>query len=155
MTVTMLGFYGVNPTAQKRSASQAVVIVPGGDATSPYHSADEAFTGPAAGNTDTALREFLLKQGYTVFTSPAMAGRGQVVDQTGFGSFGVCPVTLLENMTVNSTGSIDTAGEHLARFPNWLHTERRASPRSISSPIPWAGCTPALPSGCSPPPTPR
>ena len=44
-------------------------------------------------------------------------------------------------MTVNSTGSIDTAGEHLARFLNWLHTER-ASPRSISSPIPWAGCTP-------------
>ena len=101
------------------------MIVSGGDATSPYTSKDEACaTGLAAGNTDTALREFLLKQGYTVFTSPAMAGRGQVVDQTGFGSFGVCPVTLPENMTVNSTGSIDTAGEHLARFLNWLHTEK-------------------------------
>ena len=65
------------------------MIVSGGDATSPYTSKDEACaTGLAAGNTDTALREFLLKQGYTVFTSPAMAGRGQVVDQTGFGSFG-------------------------------------------------------------------
>jgi pimeloyl-ACP methyl ester carboxylesterase len=53
-----------------------------------------------------------------------MAGRGQVVDQTGFGAFGVCPVTLPENMTVNSTGSIDTAGEHLARFINWLHDEK-------------------------------
>jgi pimeloyl-ACP methyl ester carboxylesterase len=53
-----------------------------------------------------------------------MAGRGQVVDQTGFGAFGVCPVTLPENMTVNSTGSIDTAGEHLARFINWLSTEK-------------------------------
>ena len=27
-------------------------------------------------------------------------------------------------MTVNSTASIDTAGEHLARFLNWLHTEK-------------------------------
>jgi triacylglycerol esterase/lipase EstA (alpha/beta hydrolase family) len=53
-----------------------------------------------------------------------MAGRGQVVDQTGFGPFGVCPVTLPDNMTVNSTGSIDTAGEHLARFLTWLHTDK-------------------------------
>ena len=126
MTVTMLAGCGGNSDGgEKRSASQAVVIVSGGDATSPYTSKDEACaTGLAAGNTDTALREFLLKQGYTVFTSPVMAGRGQVVDQTGFGSFGVCPVTLPENMTVDSTGSIDTAGEHLARFLNWLHTEK-------------------------------
>ena len=34
------------------------------------------------------------------------------------------PQTLPENMTVNSTGSIDTAGEHLARFINWLHDEK-------------------------------
>ena len=81
-------------------------------------------TGLAAGNTDTAMREYLLGKGYTVYTSPAMNGRGQVVDQQGFGAFGVCPVTLPENMTVNSTGSIDTAGEHLARFINWLHNDK-------------------------------
>ena len=76
MTVTMLAGCGGNSDGgEKRSASQAVVIVSGGDATSPYTSKDEACaTGLAAGNTDTALREFLLKQGYTVFTSPAMAG---------------------------------------------------------------------------------
>ena len=109
----------------KRPASTAVVIVSGGDATSPFTTPDQACaTGLAAGNSDTALRESLLKQGYAVYTSPAMAGRGQVVDQTGFGPFGVCPVTLPENMTVNSTGSIDTAGEHLARFLNWLHTDK-------------------------------
>ena len=52
---------------EKRSASQAVVIVSGGDATSPYTSKDEACaTGLAAGNTDTALREFLLKLGEDV-----------------------------------------------------------------------------------------
>ena len=67
---------------QKRPASTAVVIVSGGDATSPFTTADQACaTGLAAGNSDTALREYLLKQGYAVFTSPAMAGRGQVVDQ--------------------------------------------------------------------------
>lgn len=110
---------------QKRPASTAVVIVSGGDATSPFTSPDQACaTGLAAGNTDTALREYLLSKDYAVYTSPAMAGRGQVVDQTGFGPFGVCPVTLPENMTVDSTGSIDTAGEHLARFLNWLHTEK-------------------------------
>ncbi|MDP7727639.1 MULTISPECIES: esterase/lipase family protein [Mycobacterium] len=109
----------------KRPASQAVVIVSGGDATSPYTTPDQACaTGLAAGNTDTAIREYLLKRGYTAYTSPAMAGRGQVVDQTGFGPFGVCPVTLPENMTVDSTGSIDTAGEHLARFLNYLHTDK-------------------------------
>ncbi|WP_407666515.1 esterase/lipase family protein [Mycobacterium pinniadriaticum] len=109
----------------KRPASTAVVIVSGGDATSPFTTPDQACaTGLAAGNTDTALREYLLGKGYAVYTSPAMAGRGQVVDQTGFGPFGVCPITLPENMTVNSTGSIDTAGEHLARFIDWLHTDK-------------------------------
>ena len=113
------------PQPEKRTAAQAVVIVSGGDATSPFTTPDQACaTGLAAGNTDTALREYLLEQKYTVYTSPAMAGRGQVVDQTGFGPFGVCPVTLPDNMTVDSTGSIDTAGEHLARFLTWLHTEK-------------------------------
>ncbi|MFZ1176181.1 MAG: hypothetical protein WAO15_07945, partial [Mycobacterium sp.] len=114
-TTTML--VGCGSSDQKRAESHAVVIVSGGDATSPFTAPDQGCaTGLAAGNTDTAIREYLLKQGYKVFTSPAMAGRGQIVDQTGFGPFGVCPITLPENMTVNSTGSIDTAGEHLARF---------------------------------------
>lgn len=109
----------------KRPPSAAVVVVSGGNATSPFTTPDAACaTGLAAGNTDTAIREHLLGKGYTVYTAPAMAGRGQVTDQTGFGAFGVCPVTLPENMTVNSTGSIDTAGEHLARFINWLHDDK-------------------------------
>lgn len=96
---------------------RAVVIVSGGAATSPFTTPDQACaSGLAAGNTDTGLRQDLLDHGYVVYTSPAMAGRGPVTDQDGFGAFGNCPVTLAENMTVNSTGSIDTAGEHLARF---------------------------------------
>ena len=123
--IFVLAGCGSDSQTEKRPASTAVVIVSGGDATSPFTTPDQACaTGLAAGNTDTALREYLLSKGYTVYTSPAMAGRGQVVDQTGFGPFGVCPVTLPENMTVDSTGSIDTAGEHLARFLNWLHTDK-------------------------------
>lgn len=110
---------------EKRPPGAAVVVVSGGDAVSPFTTNDAACaTGLAAGNTDTAIREYLIGKGYTVYTSPAMNGRGQVVDQTGFGPFGACPVTLPDTMTVNSTGSIDTAGEHLARFINWLHDEK-------------------------------
>lgn len=101
------------------------MIVSGGAATSPFTTPDQACaTGLAAGNTDTAIRGFLLNQGYTVYTSPALAGRGPVTDQTGFGPFGDCPITLPENMTVDSTGSIDTAGEHLTRFLTYLHTDK-------------------------------
>ncbi|MEI6252357.1 MAG: hypothetical protein WCP30_06085 [Mycobacteriaceae bacterium] len=119
------GCTGAPGSGEKRPPGAAVVVVSGGDAVSPFTTPDQACaTGLAAGNTDTAIREYLLGKGYTVYTSPAMNGRGQVVDQQGFGAFGVCPVTLPENVTVNSTGSIDTAGEHLARFINWLHDEK-------------------------------
>jgi pimeloyl-ACP methyl ester carboxylesterase len=125
-TTTMLaGCSKGTDSGEKRPSSAAVVMVSGGDAVSPFTSPEQACaTGLAAGNTDTAIREYLLGKKYTVYTSPAMNGRGQVVDQQGFGAFGVCPVTLPENVTVNSTGSIDTAGEHLARFVNWLHSEK-------------------------------
>ena len=111
-----------NAHSAPQSGGHAVVVVSGGDATSPFTTPDAACaSGLAAGNTDTGPRQYLLDRGYTVFTSPALAGRGPVVDQGGFGAFGACPITLPENMTVNSTGSIDTAGEHLARFFTYLH----------------------------------
>jgi pimeloyl-ACP methyl ester carboxylesterase len=101
---------------------RAVVIVSGGDAVSPFTTPDQACaSGLAAGNTDTGLRADLLAHGYTVYTSPAMAGRGPVTDQGGFGAFGDCPVTLPDTMTVDSTASIDLAGERLARFLTHLH----------------------------------
>ena len=112
-------------SGEKRPPGAAVVVVSGGDAVSPFTTNDAACaTGLAAGNTDTAIRQYLIDKGYTVYTSPAMNARGQVTDQTGFGAFGACPVTLPDSMTVNSTGSIDTAGERLARFVNWLHDEK-------------------------------
>ncbi|OBI79521.1 hypothetical protein A9X01_26095 [Mycobacterium asiaticum] len=125
LVLVSAGCGGSNNASDRPAAGHAVVIVSGGDATSPFTTPDQACAaGLAAGNTDTAIREYLLKQGYTVYTSPAMAGRGQVTDQTGFGPFSMCPVTLPENMTVNSQGSIDTAGEHLARFLTWLQTDK-------------------------------
>jgi triacylglycerol lipase len=106
------------------SSDRAVVIVSGGAAVSPFTTPNAACTaGLAAGNTDTFLREHLLGQGMRVFTSPAMTGDGPVQDQTGFGAFGDCPEALPAEVTVNSVGDIDLAGEHLARFFSYLNTE--------------------------------
>jgi triacylglycerol lipase len=111
-------------SAVPSTSGRAVVVVSGGAAVSPFTTPDQACaSGLAAGNTDTALRDHLLAQHHTVYTSPAMAGRGPVTDQSGFGAFGDCPITLPDVMTVDSTGSIDLAGEHLARFLTYLHSE--------------------------------
>ena len=108
-------------TTAGAAPKRAVVIVSGGDAVSPFTTPEQGCaTGLAAGNTDTALREYLLKQGHQVYTSPAMNARGPVVEQDGFGAFGGCPVVLPEWMTVNSTADIDLAGVHLGRFLGYL-----------------------------------
>lgn len=106
--------------------SRAVILVSGLASISPYTSPQAACTqGLAAGSADTALRERLLQAGHTVFTAPSMAGPGPVRDQSGFGAFGACPAPLTADLTVDSTGSIDSAGEHLARFIDWLHSEQK------------------------------
>ncbi|GJF08598.1 hypothetical protein NGTWS0302_30070 [Mycolicibacterium cyprinidarum] len=123
--ILMMSMVVATGQAAAAPPNHAVVIVSGGNAVSPFTTPQQACaSGLAAGNTDTALRQHLLEAGYTVYTSPAMAGRGPVVDQDGFGAFGDCPITLPENMTVDSTSSIDLAGEHLARFLTYLHETR-------------------------------
>lgn len=125
--LTAVALVGWPASAHANPPGRVVVIVSGGAAVSPFTTPDEACaSGLAAGNTDTALRTALLDAGYTVYTSPAMAGRGPVVDQDGFGAFGDCPTTLPDTMTVDSTGSIDLAGERLARFLTYLHDARGA-----------------------------
>lgn len=105
--------------------SRAVVLVSGLASTSPFTAPDASCsTGAPAGADHTALRAHLLKTGHATFTAPAMAGPGQVHEQTGYGAFGSCPSALPAAMTVDSTGSIDLAGEHLARFIDWLHTQQ-------------------------------
>ena len=103
--------------------TRAVVIVSGVAAITPFTTPTAACaSGYAAGNSDTYLREMLLKKGYAVYTSPAMAGPGQVTDQVGEGGpFGACPVALPEAMTVNSVSSVIVGGKSLANFITYLN----------------------------------
>jgi len=102
--------------------SRAVVIVSGGAAISPFTTPTEACRqGLAAGNTDTFLREGLLRAGYRVFTSPAGVGYGQVTEDPGWGGFSNGPEALSADLTVNAVGDIDQAGASLARFFTYLH----------------------------------
>lgn len=114
------------PGDERGDGERVVVIVSGGDAVSPFTTPTEACeTGLAAGNTDTALREALLKTGHTVYTAPAMNERAEVQepDPDSFGAFGDCPLVLPAHMTIVSNGDIDNAGEHLARFAQYLHDD--------------------------------
>lgn len=106
------------------SGERVVVLVSGGDAVTPFTTPASACTsGLAAGNTNTALRQALIAAGNTVYTAPAMNGRGAVQepDPAEFGSFAGCPPQLPAYMTIISTGDIDNAGEHLAHFVQFLH----------------------------------
>lgn len=105
---------------------RAVVIVSGGEAVTPFTTPDQACaSGLSAGNTATALREAMLAAGIPVYTAPAMNARGEVQepDADSFGAFGDCPFVLPAHMTIVSTGDIDNAGEHLARFIGYLHEQ--------------------------------
>jgi len=112
--------------ANVATTKTAVVIVSGGAAVSPFTTPKKACnTGYAAGSTDSYMREYLLGQGYRVFTSPAMAGYGPVPPDAGkeAGPFGDCPKALPDIMTVNSTGDIQLAGVHLANFVEYLRRQ--------------------------------
>lgn len=105
---------------------RAVVVVSGGDAISPFTTPDLACgKGLAAGNTNTAIRARLLRDGRRVFTAPAMNGRGPVEEPPidVFGAFGESPRILPAHMTIVSNGDIDNAGEHLARFITFLSSD--------------------------------
>ena len=106
--------------------SRAVVLVSGLASTSPYTTPDAACAiGLAAGTDHTPLREHLSGTGHSVYTAPATAGSGQAHDTTGYGAFAACPAPLPAAVTIDTTGSIDLAGEHLARFIDWLHSEKK------------------------------
>lgn len=108
---------------------RAVVIMSGGGAISPFTNPDQACSSEegflSAGNTNTALRDYLLAQGKNVFTAPATVPWGEVADPdpTSFAPFKDCPITLPESLTVMSAGDIDASGEKLARFLNYLSSD--------------------------------
>jgi pimeloyl-ACP methyl ester carboxylesterase len=109
----------VNPSDR---VDRAIVIVSGGAAVSPFTTPYEACReGLAAGNTDTFLRQGLLDAGFSVFTSPARIGAGEVTQDTGWGGFSNGPAPLPAEMTVNAVGDIDEAGRALAQFVGHLY----------------------------------
>ncbi|MEX0767340.1 MAG: hypothetical protein WD029_02600 [Microthrixaceae bacterium] len=102
---------------------RALVIVSGGDAENPFTTPEQACaSGLAAGNTSTALRQHLLAEGHSVFTSPAKIGPGMIEFSPGFGGFAEGPDPLPAALTVNSVGDIDEAGQNLAAF--WMYLQQ-------------------------------
>ena len=109
--------------------SRAAVIVSGGGATTPFTtptrgcSTQDGFL--SAGNTATALRDYLLAHGKQVYTAPTKMTWGVVDDSArdDFGPFTGCPVILPEHLTIMSAGDISGGGERLARFLHFLRTD--------------------------------
>jgi triacylglycerol lipase len=102
--------------------SEAVVIVSGGSAISPFTTPTAACAqGQAAGSTDTYLRAGLLQAGRVVYTAPAFAGPQTATADSGFAGFAEPPEVLDEELTINSVGTIDAAGARLAAFVSYLH----------------------------------
>lgn len=101
-----------------------VVLVSGGAAVTPFTTpAHAAATGLAAGNTMTALRSRLLREGLRVFTAPAGVGAVTVAEDTGWQGFADTPVVLPQALTVNSVGTLDQAGATLHAFLQYLAAE--------------------------------
>jgi pimeloyl-ACP methyl ester carboxylesterase len=111
------------------ATNRAVVLVSGGGLRTPFTTPTEACKDGdgflAAGNTNTALRAFLLEQGKQVYTAPAMDDWGPVQEPAAdsLGPFSECPPQLPESMTILTTGDLNNGGERLARFINYLNTE--------------------------------
>lgn len=104
--------------------AEAVVLVSGGAAVTPFTDPDRAAgSGLAAGNTLTALRAHLLDRGARVFTAPARLGVGEVREDAGWQGFGDVPLVLPAELTVNAVGTIDDGGSRLAAFLRWLGVE--------------------------------
>ncbi|MCI1019836.1 alpha/beta hydrolase [Microbacterium sp. C5A9] len=104
--------------------AEAVVLVSGGAAVTPFTDPDRAAgSGLAAGNTLTALRSHLLGRGAFVFTAPARLGTGEVREDAGWQGFADVDLVLPAELTVNAVGTIDDGGSRLAAFLRWLGAE--------------------------------
>ena len=126
---------GVNPSMASSPAvavapkqSRAVVLVSGGATRSPFTTPTQACKDSdgflAAGNTFSALRNFLLGKGKQVFTAPVMDNWGVVQEAPNdtVGPFAQCPQPLPASMTIVSTGDWNAGGERLVRFLEYLNT---------------------------------
>lgn len=125
LTVSALALAGCAATAPATpEETRAVVLVSGGGTVAPFTTPTEGCaSGLSAGDSLTALREYLLEEGKIVYTAPAMDTWGSVVepDPDTLGAFGDCPETLPESMTIMSAGDITASAEKLARFLGYLN----------------------------------
>ncbi|MEN9504383.1 MAG: hypothetical protein RI958_309 [Actinomycetota bacterium] len=109
--------------------NRVVVLVSGGALVTPFTTPDQACQDGdgflAAGNTNTALRAFLLSRGKQVYTAPAMNDWGPVKEPApdSLGPFKDCPPQLPESLTILTTGDLNAGGERLARFVTYLQDE--------------------------------
>jgi len=100
---------------------RVAVMVSGGGAISPFTTPTAGCSvGLSAGLTDTGIREALLEAGVPIYTSPANIGNRPVTNDPEPNGFDGQPEQLPAELTVNSAGSIDVAGEHLAAFLRYL-----------------------------------
>jgi pimeloyl-ACP methyl ester carboxylesterase len=117
------------PPSATLPKQRAVVLVSGGAIRSPFTTPTQACKEGdgflAAGNTNTALREYLLDKGKQVYTAPAMDDWGPVTDppRNSVGPFTGCSTQLPESMTILSTGDWNAGGERLARFLGYLRAQ--------------------------------
>jgi pimeloyl-ACP methyl ester carboxylesterase len=113
-------------TPPEASGSRAVVMMSGVLSTTPYTTPDSSCgTGFAAGNTNTFLRDYLIAEGFDVYTVPARPGGG-VVEETEDpydGPFGDCPEQLPASMTVDTTAVLTDGAERIRAFVQHLHDE--------------------------------
>lgn len=106
---------------------RVAVIISGVASISPFTGpAENCVEGLSAGATDSFVKDYLEKASIPVFTAPVMAGTGEVpgtLTQDQGGPYGNCPAQLPAELTVDSTNSVQTAGEHLAAFITYLHQQ--------------------------------
>lgn len=101
-----------------------VVLVSGGAAVTPFTTPTSAAgSGLAAGNSLTALRARLLREGMRVFTAPARIGSGTVTEDAGWQGFADVGEVLPEELTINAVGTLDDAGVTLHAFLQYLAAE--------------------------------
>ncbi len=118
-----------SPPSEAPKKNRAVVLVSGGAIRSPFTTPTQACKDGdgflAAGNTNTALRKYLLDKGKQVYTAPAMEIWGTVKEppNNSIGPFTGCPIQLPESMTIMSTGDWNAGGERLARFLSYLYAQ--------------------------------
>lgn len=105
--------------------SEAVVLVGGGGSKTPFVTPQRPCRqGPPAGKTLTPLYSALNRAGLRTYTAPTMPGGGPVVIPTSAGSSSDCGKTLPARYTIDSSGSLNAGGKHLAVFLRYLARSR-------------------------------